>query len=155
MEKKGRPTKYKNEYVDQAYKLCLLGATDRDLADFFAVDIATLYRWKTSHPTFCEALKEGKNYKDSQVEKSLLERATGYNCPETKVFCHNGEIITANVTRHYPPDPTSMIFWLKNRQPEKWRDKKDVNVTTDDYREKLRDMKTDDVLAELEKLEKI
>ena len=51
----GRPSKYKSEYAEQARKLCLLGATDTDMADFFDVDEATINRWKLDFPEFCES----------------------------------------------------------------------------------------------------
>lgn len=118
-----RPTKYKAEYCEQAHKLVLLGATDTQLADFFEVTEQTINNWKLQHEEFFESLKLGKEEADSRVEESLYNRATGYSHPEDKVFNNNGEIITHRVIKHYPPDPTSMIFWLKNRQPEQWRDR--------------------------------
>lgn len=57
----GRPTKYKHEYAEQAYKLCLLGAIDEEIAIFFDVDVATINRWKNDFPEFCESIKKGKN----------------------------------------------------------------------------------------------
>lgn len=123
--RRGRPTKYREEYTDQAYKLCLLGARDEDLADFFEVHVDTIYEWKKVHDDFSEALKNGKIKADADVAERLYKRATGYECPETKVFCHEGQITCFDIVKHYPPDPTSIIFWLKNRQPEKWRDKQD------------------------------
>lgn len=128
-QENGRPTKYKKEYAEQAAKLCFLGATDEMLADFFNVCEATINNWKSSHPDFLESIKESKAALDSRVERSLFERAMGYSHPEEKVFCNNGEITTHQTTKHYPPDSTSMIFWLKNRQPEKWRDKQEVELS--------------------------
>lgn len=128
-KKDGRPTKYKKEYAEQAAKLCFLGATDEMLADFFNVCVATLNNWKSIHPDFLASIKESKAALDSRVEKSLFERAMGYSHPEEKVFCQNGEITVHETTKHYPPDSTSMIFWLKNRQPEKWRDKQEVELS--------------------------
>jgi len=55
----GRPSRYRDEFPDQARKLCRLGATDKELADFFGVDMATVGRWKLQHTGFREALKEG------------------------------------------------------------------------------------------------
>ena len=56
----GRPSGYKPEYAKEAIKLCALGATDLELADLFEINIATLHRWKSLHPEFCDALKAGK-----------------------------------------------------------------------------------------------
>lgn len=123
---RGRPSKYKPEYAEQAYKLCLLGATDKDLANFFEVDEATINRWKDAHPDFCKSLKAGKEDADATIAKSLYHRAKGYEHPEDKIFLHEGKPVIVSTIKHYPPDPTSMIFWLKNRQPQKWRDRQEV-----------------------------
>lgn len=124
-KKAGRPSKYKVEFDKQAAKLCRLGATDRDIADFFGISEATLNNWKLKHPAFLESLKRSKDEADSLVEQSLFRRATGYSHPATKFFQAGGEIIRQDYVEHYPPDATSMIFWLKNRQSGKWRDKPD------------------------------
>lgn len=122
--KGGRPTRYKSEYAEQARKLCLLGAIDKEIADFFGVSVATLNTWKTAHPEFLESLKAGKQIADANVAQSLYNRALGYTTKETKIASFEGRITdTLDVDKHYPPDPTSAIFWLKNRQPALWRDK--------------------------------
>lgn len=130
--KGGRPTKYKAEYCEQAEKLCRLGATDRDIADFFGVSEATLNNWKLRYPEFLESLKRGKDEVDALVERSLFQRATGYSHPSEKVFQFQGQVIRAKTVEHYPPDTTAMIFWLKNRQPEKWRDRPEAGDNGDD-----------------------
>lgn len=126
--KRGRPTKYKPEYVNQVYKLCLLGATDAQLSDFFDINKDTLSEWKKSKHEFSASLKEGKLQADSEMAESLYHRAKGYSHPEEKIFQYEGEIIRADTVKHYPPDATSLIFWLKNRQPALWRDKHDITV---------------------------
>jgi hypothetical protein len=123
----GRPTGFKPEYIEQATKLCRLGATDKDLADFFEVCESTIDNWKNAHPEFLGSIKEAKAEADSRVIRALFERATGYSHPEDKIFNHNGEALVVPTTKHYPPDPTSAIFWLKNRQPDDWRDKYERN----------------------------
>ena len=113
----GRPTNYKKEYDEQAYKLCLLGATDKEMADFFGVSEVTFNAWKKKHPEFLKSLKEGKSVADANVAKSLYLRALGYYHPEDKIFNDNGEPLIVPTVKHYPPDPTAAIFWLKNRKP--------------------------------------
>lgn len=127
-----RPTKYKAEYAEQARKLCLLGATDADLAEFFEVSEQTINAWKKAHKAFLESLKAGKRLADAEVAERLFQRAMGYSHPEEKVFNNQGEIVTHQTTKHYPPDPTSMIFWLKNRDPERWREKPADDGGSDD-----------------------
>lgn len=126
----GRPSKYKDEYAEQAYKLCLLGATDKDMADFFDVSEQTLNAWKTAHSEFLESLKRGKEIADATVAQKLYHRAIGYEHPEIITATFQGQITdTMTVTKHYAPDPTAAIFWLKNRQPAKWRDKQEHDVS--------------------------
>jgi len=122
-DKQGRPTKYKPEYDEQAAKLCQLGATDKQLAGFFKVSESTLNLWKLEHPSFSESLKLGKSVPDENVKRSLYDRAMGYTCLETKLNVVNGEIVETVVEKHYPPDPTSMIFYLKNRCRDEFTDK--------------------------------
>ena len=124
----GRPTKYKEEYAEQAYKLCLLkNTTDADLAAFFDVDESTVNNWKQGYPEFFESIKNGKDIADAKVAASLFDRATGYSHPEDKIFLgKDNEPVIVPTTKHYPPDATSMIFWLKNRKPDVWRDKQEL-----------------------------
>lgn len=130
--KLGRPSKYKQEYAEQARKLCLLGATDAKLADFFEVDEATINRWKHDFPDFCKSLKAGKIQADAEIADSLFNRAKGYVAPDLDIKMYEGEIIETPYMKHYPPDATSMIFWLKNRQPDLWREKREAVEINDD-----------------------
>lgn len=131
----GRPSKYKPEYVEQVYKLAVKGFTDKEVGDFFKVDESTVTRWKQKYSDFCTSLKKGKYEFDSgKVVNSLLRRALGYQFIEkTRVLVKDadsktgeGKLVTVKeVTKEVPPDPTSMIFWLKNRQPDEWRDRQE------------------------------
>ena len=127
---RGRPTLFKPAYIQQAYDYCaVFGASDKQLAEYFKVDEATLNRWKVAHPEFCESLKAGKEEFDTKnVEKALLDRALGYSHPDVHISNYQGEITVTDIQKHYPPDTTACIFWLKNRQPDKWRDKQEVEV---------------------------
>lgn len=125
----GRPTDYLPEYAEQARVQCEQGATDQELADLFEVSVRTLYRWKNTHPEFCQALKAGKDPADERVERSLFERATGYERDEVDIRVVGGEIIQTPIRKFYPPDTTAAIFWLKNRKPDLWRDKTETALT--------------------------
>lgn len=137
----GRPTKYKTTYNGQAEKLCKLGATDAELAEFFEVCEDTIYEWKKVHPKFSESIKKGKTLADANVADRLYQRAMGYSHKAVKIFPSGGETEDAEGKKekgplivpfieHYPPDTTAAIFWLKNRQPKKWRDKQEIDVRT-------------------------
>lgn len=121
----GRPSSFKPAFVGQAQKLCELGATDAELADFFGVSTVTIWRWQSAHNEFCNALKRGKEAADERVERSLYARATGYTYDAVKIFMPTGakEPVYAKYQEHVPPDTTAMIFWLKNRRSGDWRDK--------------------------------
>jgi hypothetical protein len=119
-----RPSEYKAAYAEGARKLALLGATDAEIADFYEVDVRTIYRWKNTHDEFCQALKAGKEQADARVERALYHRAIGYEQEEVKIFMPAGAEapVYAPFTAKVAPDTTAAIFWLKNRQPDQWRD---------------------------------
>lgn len=131
----GRPTSYSDEYPEQARKICELGATDQEIADFFEVDVRTIYRWKHDHDDFCQALKVGKDVADERVERSLFQKAIGYEQDEVKIFmpANAAEPVYAPFRAKISPDTTAAIFWLKNRRSDVWRDKseRDVNLKGD------------------------
>lgn len=116
----GRPTEYKDEYNDLAYKFCLLGATDEQMAGFFNVSKRTINAWKKKYPKFLHSIKEGKTKADSEIAEALFHRAKGYNHPEVHVSNYNGEITLTPLTKHYPPDTAACMIWLKNRAG--WKD---------------------------------
>ena len=121
--KKGRPSDYDPKYVVQARKLAELGATDREVAEFFGVSERTIYRWQHEHPDFCQALKSGKEQADNRVEKSLYRRAVGYTHDAVKIMQYQGQEVVIPYEEHHAPDVTACIFWLKNRKPKEWRDR--------------------------------
>lgn len=123
-------SKYKPEFDNMAYVACVDGGfTDGKLAKLFSVTETTINNWKHSHPSFFESLKRGKDEFDIAVaEDSLLKRVTGYRYEEeTREYKSTGDDkgglqLTKVVTKDIAPDPTSIIFFLKNRNPERWRD---------------------------------
>lgn len=125
----GRKSAYKEEYNQLAENYALLGATDKEMADLFGVTERTLNQWKKTYPEFLQSLKKGKNIADANVASRLYNRAIGYDCKATKFATSEGHITDSKeYIEHYPPDTTAAIFWLKNRQPEKWRDRKEVDA---------------------------
>jgi hypothetical protein len=122
-KKMGRPSKLKPEIPDQAFLLAAKGFTDVEIANFFKISAATVSTWKLKSVDFLEALKKGKEIPDSSVERSLFERATGYSCQDTHISNYMGVITVTPIIKHFPPDTTAMIFWLKNRKPKEWRDR--------------------------------
>lgn len=130
LKPRGRPSDYdENYHPEMAFKLCLLGSTDKQMADVFGITEQTLNNWKKDHPDFFESLKKGKEVADAEISKSLYHRAKGYEHEDLYITQHQGKIITRKIIKRYPPDATSMIFWLKNRHPEKWRDRQETALT--------------------------
>jgi hypothetical protein len=135
----GRPSKYRPEFAKQVEKLCKLGATDKEISDFFSISESTLNEWKKGHEEFSESIKSGKTLADANVADRLYQRAMGFehDSEEIKVVSdgtgRGSSIERVAIRKIYPPDTIAAIFWLKNRQKEKWRDKSEVdnNVTLD------------------------
>lgn len=111
------------------------GLTDEQIAANIGISRSTLNEWKNKYSDISDTLKRGKEVVDIQVENALLKRALGYTYKEVtreKVFNpETGQyelMPTKEVTKEVVPDTTAQIFWLKNRRPEQWRDKRDVSV---------------------------
>jgi len=127
----GNPGKYKPEFVEMAYKLALVGLTDEQLATYFEVSVTTIDNWKASKPEFLGALKKGKDIADANVVMSLYNRANGFHKDETEEIMYKGELVELKTKKYYPPDVTACIYWLKNRQRDKWGDKKELQEQTE------------------------
>jgi hypothetical protein len=131
--KGGAPTLYDPSYPKQAEKLCALGATDAEIADFFGVGVRTLNDWKLRHPDLADAMKIGKAVPDDRVERSLYQTAVGYSYVEQQAIKvkkgpNEERVEVVDVERHMPADKVSCIFWLKNRRRDDWKDRHDVVV---------------------------
>lgn len=146
----GRPTDYKIEYCEQVEKLCKLGATDKETADFFDVTEQTINNWKSEHPEFFESIKKGKIIADAEVAHSLHKRAIGYQYDEVtyeKIGPGDDKVEVGEkgmesvkqdlyrkkvVTKEVPPDVAAQNIWLKNRRNKidkealRWADKHEL-----------------------------
>ena len=107
------------------------GLTDEQIATNMGIRRETLIEWKKKFPNISNTLKRGKEVVDREVENALLKRALGYSYKETtRELADTGEmVVTKEVTKEVAPDTTAQIFWLKNRKPEEWRDKQQVEVS--------------------------
>lgn len=100
------------------------GLTDEQIAHNIGISVSTLNNWKNNHVEILESLKKGKEVVDRQVENALLKRALGYEYKEVNEKFEGGVMTERIVTKkEVVADTTAQIFWLKNRKPEKWRDK--------------------------------
>ena len=102
------------------------GLIDEQIAKNMGITPSTLYEWKKNYSEISESLKKGKEVVDIQVENALLKRALGCSYKEIKEEkTVDGKRVTVT-TKEVVPDTTAQIFWLKNRRPERWRDKQDI-----------------------------
>jgi hypothetical protein len=127
--KGGRPSSYRDVYAEQAAKLTKLGAKDSELSDFFGVSEKTLNTWKKKYPEFLQSIKSGKILADAEIAHSLYHRAKGFEHEDLDLRVIGGKLRKTKIVKHYPPDTTAGIFWLKNRQPDKWRDVTKMEMT--------------------------
>lgn len=114
------------------------GLTDEQIAKNMGISRSTLNEWKKKFPDISDTLKRGKEVVDVEVENALLKRALGYSTTEvTRERALNPEtgkvelVVTKAVTKEVPPDTTAQIFWLKNRRPDLWRDKQNVELSSE------------------------
>lgn len=144
---------YQEVFCEYVFRLNLLGATIRELAEFFNVTPPVIHRWRKKYPKFSEAFEKGKDIADSKVAEQLYRRAIGYSHPEEKVFIYRGQVIRETVIKHYPPDTGAAAFWLKNRRGDQWKDKHEHNVTNRHVLDPSKlEQVTDDQLNEIVKL---
>ncbi|MGL4446338.1 MAG: hypothetical protein ACRCYV_07275 [Aeromonas sp.] len=119
----GRPPDLKPEFVDIAYNLMLLGFTREKLAHAFGVEERTIYRWQQHYPEFAQAVFRGGVQADGEVARALYDRALGSTVPDTHVAVIEGQVVQTPIEKHFPPETAAARMWLKNRQPELWKDK--------------------------------
>lgn len=130
--------------ADTVGKLCALGHTDFEVAGFLGTTTTVMRRWKAEHPEIAEAFKTGKEIANERVERSLYSRATGYSYDAIKIFNYKGSITKVPYVEHAAPDTVACIFWLKNRRPEAWRDRREVVATSPDGKN-LNDLSSDEL----------
>lgn len=112
------------------------GLSNEQIAHNIGINKDTLYEWQKRFSDFSDALKKGKEVVDREVENALLKRAMGYEYdevtqePVTDKDTGITEMrVTKRVTKQIVPDVTAQIFWLKNRKPDEFRDKRDVELS--------------------------
>lgn len=137
-KKVGRPTKYNPKYhLAWATSLAMEGLTQEEIAERMEIAYSTFKKWKKENPEFSAAVQKGKDASDAEVELSLFKRACGYTAKEKKVIVAmdaDGNQKPARIEtseREVPPDVTAIIWWLKNRKRDAWRDKWDIAIESE------------------------
>jgi len=140
-------SKWEDDFPERAFSFLQKGHIELELAKHLGISEATLNDYKNKYPEFLKAIKEGKRKTDDEVENALLKRALGYTYIEEtrepvlikkkiggrhkKISLSEEMILTKTVTKNIAPDVTACIFWLKNRRPDQWRDRKQIDLDLD------------------------
>lgn len=120
----GRNSTYRPEFNDQVRKLCLLRATDVEIADFFGISPTTLYDWQKKFPAFAESVKAGKIIADAEVADSTYRRAVGEEIVVEKAIKRDdGSYEIMRLKQFVPGDVQAQRLWLHNRRRQGWSDK--------------------------------
>lgn len=147
-KKTGRPSRLSDRVIAQVEILAGLEHTEEEIAHILGVTALTIRRWK-SNDAFYSALKRGKSLTDSKVTKSLVQRALGYTHKEIireaqldKIDAngkhHYKTAVTKIIEKKIPADTTAIIFWLKNRRRDLWRDKEvNINIEHKEFFKKI------------------
>ena len=128
----GRKSVFRKHMIGPAKMLAKLGATNAEMAQALGISATRISDWCKKNAVFSVAVKEGKDRADNNVVESLYKRATGYSHPDVHISTYEGKPIITKITKHYPPDATSCIFWLKNRRPLEWREREQVQFVGED-----------------------
>lgn len=121
----GRPSKKDTINLEVLSILAAAGKTDAEISKLLNISEVTLNKYKKSEE-FLKSLKNGKEIADQRVIKSLYERACGYEHEDVDIRVVDHAIVKTKIIKHYPPDTTACIFWLKNRNPQEWRERQEV-----------------------------
>lgn len=166
--------KYK-EWIEDPDKQFLLkswakaGLSDEQIAKNMGISRSTLNEWRKKYPDISAALKKGKEISDYEVENALFKRAIGYTEKLVKTFkCKvieydeqgkkkkEEEVLKEGVDEvHFPPDTGAAIFWLTNRKPEEWKQKRDGGEDQDEEMDGIIELSPIRMKEELKKVEEL
>lgn len=124
----GRPSKFDDKVIGKIKILTRRGFTDLEICTVLDICEKTFYNWKRDNEEFLQAVKVGKSIANERVERALYERALGYSHPDVHITNYQGEITETDIIKHYPPDPTSIIFFLCNRDNKNWKRRRQIEL---------------------------
>lgn len=124
--KAGRKSTYDPKYANMALRHCMLGANNEALAKLFEVELATIKKWAKEIPEFSAAIYEGREGADAYMAQSLYHRGCGAKIKQQRVMIVDGKPQTVEWVESHPPDTRAASLWLRNRHPERWRDRKEL-----------------------------
>jgi len=125
----GRPTAYRAQYATMVFGFAVAGYTDKEMAGFFGVCEKTFNNWKLKHTKFLQSIEAGKMPANGKAAARVFDLVMGYTRPAVKIFQHEGESFEHTYLEYFPPDPGTVRFFMKNRMPDKWKDKHEQVLT--------------------------
>lgn len=135
-------SKYNPEYHDDwAWSLAIKGATNKEMAEAFGISLRTVIRWMNEHESFADAVERGKNIADAKVERSLYQRAIGFEITDTEKTVDMDKdgnpkpVRIKNTTRKIVPDTMAIMYWLNNRKRGQWSQRQEVALSASDNSE--------------------
>ena len=108
------------------------GLTNDQIAANIGINRDTLYTWCNKYPDFADALKKTKEVTVYEIENAMYKAAKGYFVEESKTVTNkDGKVIRVEINKKWiPPNTTAQIFFLKNKDPDNWRERNDLSVNT-------------------------
>lgn len=130
--KSGRPTEYRKDFADIARIVCsLYGSTIAELARFFKVNEERIHGWIAEYPEFDKAVHDRSSEMNMQIMGRLARRALGFYANTEKIFydVKRADVVRVPTKEYHPPSENAIFFWLKNRLPDLWKDRKELDTT--------------------------
>lgn len=137
VKKRGRKTDFTQEKAHKIVELFKAGKTEEEVSRILGIHVNTLYNWKLKNAEFLWAVREAKEVADDLVEAALFTRAVGFEHKSVKIMSYEGHSFEHEYTERVPPDTNAAYIWLRNRRPEKWKEKSELEVSTTNLAEKI------------------
>lgn len=119
-KKVGKPTLYNEYVIVKVEELAKNGLNNKQICKALGIGEKTFYEWLEKYPQLAHALKKYRGLADIEVENALYRNAVGYTYKE-QVVSNRGAIL--NINKYHTGNATAQIFYLKNRMPERYKDK--------------------------------
>lgn len=114
------------QQLDIIGALARQGLTLKQIAKAIGISLSTLNTQRKNSPALDAVLKDNALLSDALVEASLYQRALGFDyTEEVHTESVSGEVKVKRHHKYMPADITACIYWLKNRQPDRWRERRE------------------------------
>lgn len=120
VEVKKKDVRFDDSLIKRAYKLCLLGLTNSEIAMAFNVTPANIAIWEEKYPAFAEALFQGRQIASANVAQSLYKRAIGFSVEVEEVRNVDKSLELVRYKKYFPPSVSAAMYWLNNRDKSRW-----------------------------------